>query len=175
MFEKYINNRLLTLYLVPFVLGSLTTLSFQPFNLTIINFIILPAFFYLIVYINKKSKAVYRKRPYKKNFFIFGLLFGFGFYLTGISWITNSLTFDKNFIILIPFALILIPLFLSLFFAFTILFVGPNLKFDFRSIILLSGSLALSDYLRAKLLTGFPWHKLKKNLNLKIIRTFLLG
>ncbi len=158
MFEKYINNRLLTLYLVPFVLGSLTTLSFQPFNLTIINFIILPAFFYLIVYINKKSKAVYRKRPYKKNFFIFGLLFGFGFYLTGISWITNSLTFDKNFIILIPFALILIPLFLSLFLAFTILFVGPNLKFDFRSIILLSGSLALSDYLRAKLLTGFPWN-----------------
>ena len=158
MFEKYLNNRFFTLYLLPIVLGSLTTLSFQPYNLTIINFIILPIFFYLIVYINKKSKAVYRKRPYKKNFFIFGLLFGFGFYLTGISWITNSLTFDENFKILIPFALILIPLFLSLFLAFSILFIGPHLKFDIRSIILLSGSLALSDYLRAKLLTGFPWN-----------------
>ena len=158
MFEKYLNNRFITLYLAPFILGSLATLSFQPFNLTIINFIILPLFFYLIIYIKKKSKAIYRKRSYKKNFFIFGLLFGFGFYLSGISWITNSLTFDANFKILIPFALILIPLFLSLFMALIILFVGPYLKFNFGSIFLLSGSIAISDYLRAKLLTGFPWN-----------------
>ena len=36
---------------------------------------------------------------------------GFGFYLSGLSWITNSLTFDDNFKIFIPFALIFIPLF----------------------------------------------------------------
>ena len=70
------------------------------------------------------------------------MLFGFGFYLSGISWITNSLTFDENFKILIPFALILIPLFLSLFMALTVLFVGPYLKFDFSSLIIFSGSLA---------------------------------
>jgi apolipoprotein N-acyltransferase len=158
MFEKYLNNRFLTLYFIPFIIGSITTLSFQPFNLTIINLIIFPFFFYLIVYINKRSKAVYRKKPYRKNLFIFGLLFGFGFYLSGISWITNSLTFDENFKILIPFGLIIIPLFLSLFMALTILFVGPYLKFDFPSLFLFSGSLALSDYLRAKVLTGFPWN-----------------
>ena len=56
----------------------------------------------------KKSKAIYRKKPYKQNFFIFGLLFGLGFYISGISWITNSLTFDENFKVLIPFALVLI-------------------------------------------------------------------
>ena len=158
MFEKYLNNRLLILYFTPFILGTLATLSFQPYNFTLVNFIILPIFFNLIIYINKKSKSIYRKRPYKRNLFIFGLLFGFGFYLTGISWITNSLTFDENFKILIPFVLILIPLFLSLFMALTILFVGPYLKFDFSSIILLSGSLAFSDFLRAKILTGFPWN-----------------
>ena len=68
----------------------------------LINFIIFPVFFYFIVYINKKSKVTYRKKPYKKNLFIFGLLFGFGFYLSGVSWITKSLTFDQNFKILIP-------------------------------------------------------------------------
>ena len=120
MFEKYFNNRFLTLYIIPFILGSLTTLSFEPFNYTLINFIIFPLFFYLIIYINKKSKNVYRKRPYKINLFIYGLLFGFGFYLSGLSWITNSLTFDENFKNLIPFALILIPLFLGLFLAFTV-------------------------------------------------------
>ena len=148
----------MVLYVSPFLLGSLTTISFQPFNLTIINFIILPLIFFFIVYINKKSKNVYRKKPYKKNFFLFGLLFGFGFYLSGISWITNSLTFDNNFKILIPFALILIPLFLSLFMAFTILIIGPFLKYNFQSLFIFSGSLAFSDYLRSKVFTGFPWN-----------------
>ncbi len=158
MIEKYLINRFLILYLIPFIIGSLTILSFQPFNFIIINFIVFPLFFYLIIFINKRSKTVYRKKPYKKNLFIFGLSFGFGFYLSGISWIANSLTFDENFKILIPFAIILIPLFLSLFMAITILLVGPYLRIDFPSIIIFSGSLAFSDYLRAKILTGFPWN-----------------
>ena len=158
MVEKYLNNRFFILYLIPFFIGSFTILSFEPFNLTIVNLIVFPLIFYLLVYINKKSKSIYRKKPYKKNFFIFGLAFGFGFYISGISWITNSLTFDENFKILIPFALILIPLFLSLFSAFTTLLVGPYLKFDFPSLLIFSVSFSLSDYIRAKILTGFPWN-----------------
>ncbi len=158
MIKSYLNNRFLVLYISPFLLGSLSTISFQPFNFTIVNIIILPLTFFFIVYINKKSKNIYRKRPYKKNFFIFGLLFGFGFYLSGISWITNSLTFDNNFKILIPFALILIPLLLSFFMAFTILLIGPFLKYNLQSFFIFSGSLAFSDYLRSKVLTGFPWN-----------------
>tara|TARA_B100000989_G_scaffold295792_1_gene277553 strand:+ start:691 stop:2259 length:1569 start_codon:yes stop_codon:yes gene_type:complete len=158
MFEKYLNNRFYTIYLIPFILGSLTIISFNPFNLTIINLIIFPLFFYLIFFINKKSKSVYRKKPLKRNLFLFGLLFGFGFYLSGISWITNSLTFDDNFKVLIPFALILIPLFLSLFIAIPVLLIGPYLNFNFPSILIFSGILALSDYLRAHILTGFPWN-----------------
>ena len=119
MVEKYLNNRFLIVYITPFLLGLIATLSFSPFNLTIINFFIFPLIFFLLSHINKKSKSIYRKRPYKKNLFIFGLLFGFGFYLSGISWIVNSLTLDENFKILIPFALIILPLFLSLFLAFT--------------------------------------------------------
>ena len=158
MFEKYLKNRFFTLYLIPFIIGSLTILSFHPFNFTIINLIIFPLFFYLVTYINKKSKSVYRKKPLRRNLFTFGLLFGFGFYLSGISWIVNSLTFDDNFKILIPFALILIPLFLSLFIAIPILFIGPYLNSNFSSVLLFSGILAFSDYLRAQILTGFPWN-----------------
>ena len=158
MIEKYLNNKFIILYLIPFVIGSLTILSFNPFNLTIINLFIFPIFFYLLIYINKKSKAVYRKKPYRKNFFFFGLLFGFGFYFSGISWITNSLTFDENFKVLIPFALVLIPLFLSLFIALPTVLIGPYLKPNLQSIFTLSASLALSDYIRAKIFTGFPWN-----------------
>ena len=100
MIEKYLNNRIYILYVIPFTIGLLTVLSFQPFNLIFINFFILPIVFYVIVHIKKKSKSTYRKKPYKKNLFIFGTTFGFGFYLGGIHWITNSLTFDDNFKIL---------------------------------------------------------------------------
>ena len=158
MVEKYLNNRFLTLYIIPIFFGSLTVFSFEPFNLTIINFLIFPSCFYLLVYINKKSRSVYRKKPYKKNLFIFGLSFGFGFYISGISWITNSLTFDENFKILIPFALILIPLFLSLFLGLTTLIIGPYLKLDFSSVIIFSAGIAFSDYFRAFIFTGFPWN-----------------
>ncbi len=158
MLEKYLRNRFLVLYLTPFISGLLTVFSFQPFNITIINFIILPILFLLIIHINKKSKNIYRKKPYRKNLFIFGTVFGFGFYLSGISWIVNSLTFDDNFKILIPFALILIPLFLSLFIGFTTLLVGPIISNNVSSIFIFSAFMAFADFLRAKLFTGFPWN-----------------
>ena len=158
MIEKYLNNRLLTLFVIPTILGSLTVFSFEPFNFTIINFIVLPIFFYLLIYIKRKSKGIYRKKPYRINLFLFGTCFGFGFYLSGIHWIVNSLTFDENFKILIPFGLILIPLFLSIFFSITTVLAGPFLNLNVASIFLISASLAFSDYIRAKILTGFPWN-----------------
>ena len=158
MIENFLNNRLLTLYLIPFILGCLCVFSFQPYNFSLINFIILPIFFYLLVHIKKKSKSTYRKKPFKKNLFIFGTAFGFGFFLSTIYWIVNSLTFDDNFKILIPFGIILIPLFLSLFFSLLTLCIGPYLNLNVRSIILFSSGLALSDYIRAKVFSGFPWN-----------------
>ena len=158
MIKKLLENRYFILFILPFLIGSLSVLSFQPFNLTIINFLIIPLFFYIIIYISKKSQSVYRKKPFKINLFLFGLSFGFGFYLSGVSWIVNSLTFDDNFKILIPFGLIFIPLFLGLFIAIPILLIGPSLRLNFSSLIVFSATLAFSDYLRAKLFTGFPWN-----------------
>ncbi len=158
MLEKYFNNRIAILYITPFIIGSLAVFSFQPFNFTVINFFILPIFLFFLVLIKKKSKSTYRKKPFKKNLFIYGTFFGFGFYLSGLYWISKSLTFDENFKFLIPFSLILIPLFLSLFFSLVTILVGPFLNFNISSIFFLSGSLAFSDYLRSKILTGFPWN-----------------
>ena len=158
MLNKYLNNRFCILYLIPFILGLSAVFSFQPYNITFINFIILPIFFYLTVYINKKSKSTFRKKPYKKNLFIFGSLFGFGFYLSGVSWIANSLTFEESFKFLIPAAIILIPLFLCFFTGFMILLVGPYLSYNIGSLLIFSGGFALTDFLRAKLFTGFPWN-----------------
>ena len=75
MLEKVLNNRIIILYLLPFFLGAASVFSFQPFNLSIINFIILPIFFLLLVYVKKRSKSTYRKKPYRKNLFLLGFIF----------------------------------------------------------------------------------------------------
>ena len=88
MFNKILNSPNYIIYIIPFILGTLTTFSFQPFNFTIINFIVLPLLFLTLVYVNKRTKSYYRKKPHNKNFFLIGLVFGFSFYLSGIYWIS---------------------------------------------------------------------------------------
>ena len=80
MISKILNSRFLILYAIPFLLGSSTVFSFEPFNFTLINFFYFTIFFYLIVYIKKNLKAYIEKDRIKKNLFIFGTLFGFGFF-----------------------------------------------------------------------------------------------
>ena len=92
-----------------FFLGAVSSLSLPPLNFFLLNFISFSAFFaFLFKRLNSK--------PGKKFFFFYGWLFGLGYFLTNLYWITISLTFDQNFTFLIPIALVLIPSFLSLFY-----------------------------------------------------------
>ena len=158
MILEWLNSRFFLIFLFPFILGTLTVFSFQPFNLNYINFAIIPILFLLTTYTQKKSKNTFRKKPYLLNLFLIGYLFGVGFFLTGTYWISNSLTFDESFQFLIPISIIGLPLFLGLFFGVANLIVGPFLRNNFTSILLFSSSLAFMDYLRAKIFTGFPWN-----------------
>ena len=90
-----------------FVLGCLTSISLPPFNLFIINFFTFSIFFSFLFkkLDNQKNKITY---------FLYGWLFGFGYFLSNLYWITISLTFDANFSFLIPLALIFIHGFLHL-------------------------------------------------------------
>jgi len=158
MILSFVNSRFVLIFFLPFILGTLTVFSFQPFNLNYINFIIIPILFLLTTYVQKKSRNTFRKKPYLLNLFFIGYLFGIGFFLTGTHWISNALTFDENFKFLIPISIIGLPLFLGIFFGIGNLLVGPFLKNNFISILLFSSSLAFMDYIRSKILTGFPWN-----------------
>ena len=133
---NFFNKRFFIIFLFPLFLGGLTVLSFPPFNFFFINFLSLTLLFFSILYVKKKSKSVYRKKPFLKNLFILGTSYGFGYFFFGIYWIAYSLTFDSSFKFLIPFSLFLIPLFLSLFFSLPILIVGNYCEKNFSSILL---------------------------------------
>ncbi len=158
MLNQILNNRTILVFITPFFLGLLSVLSFQPFNITLINFLIIPIFFLILSNINKRSKNKYRKKPYLKNLFFAGYFFGIGFFLSGTYWISYSLTFDENLKILIPFSIILIPLSLGLFFGFASLISGPFIKNNYSSFFLFCLVFSLIDYLRGNILSGFPWN-----------------
>ncbi len=158
MINLILSSRILLVFIIPLFLGCLSVFSFQPYNFTIINFLIFPCLFLILCNINKRSKNKYRKKPHLINLFYVGYCFGIGFFLTGTYWISNSLQFDETFKNLIPFTIILIPLALGLFYGIGSLICGKYLEFDFKSVLLFSATISAVDYLRAKILTGFPWN-----------------
>ncbi len=135
-----------------FSLGAISSLSLPPFNFFFINFFTLSILF---IFLFKKLK----NRSSKKFFFYYGWIFGFGYFLSGLYWITISLTFDKNFTFLIPLAIILIPAFLSLFYAcVTLIFYLFNLKNLLSAFFLFSLLFGITEFIRGNIFTGFPWN-----------------
>jgi apolipoprotein N-acyltransferase len=118
--KQITKNNLVIFGLLPFILGLLTSLSLPPYNLILINFITFPSLLFIVFELkNSKKKA--------KVFFKVGWLFGFGYFLSNLYWITYSLTHDDIFKIFIPFALISIPAFLAIFYGLSTLLL---FKFD---------------------------------------------
>mgnify|MGYP007000378676 CR=1 len=61
------------------LLGAITSLSLPPFNYLIINFFTFSSFF--IILFRKLSQ-----HSDKRFFFIYGWLFGFGYFLSNLYW-----------------------------------------------------------------------------------------
>ncbi len=145
------NKYLLNCFLL-FSLGSLTSLSLPPYNYFFINFFTL-SFFFLILFKDLKNSSN------KKKFFFYGWIFGYGYFFFSLYWISISLTFDENFNILIPFSVILIPAFLSLFYGgATIIFFYFKLKNIISAFFLFALLFGITEFFRGHILTGFPWN-----------------
>ena len=136
-------------YLICLFLGILTSFSLPPYNLIFINFLTLPTLLYILInYANKKIIS-----------FFLGSIFGFGYFISNLYWIVHSLTFDAIFKFIIPFALILIPAFLGIFYGLvTFICNFFNLKNKISSILIFSLLFGGIEYLRSIIFGGFPWN-----------------
>ena len=134
------------------ILGAASSLSLPPYNYLIINFFTFSAFF---IFLFKKSKITQSKR----YFFFYGWLFGFGYFLSSLYWISIALTFDQNFKFLIPITIILIPSFLGIFYGLvTFCFIISKSKKIVSSFLVFSLFFGVLEFIRGSILTGFPWN-----------------
>jgi apolipoprotein N-acyltransferase len=130
----------------------LTSLSLPPFNFLIINFLTFTLFFSFLI---KKSN----NNINIKYYFFYGWLFGFGYFITNLYWISISLTFDQNFKFLIPITIFLIPTFLAIFYGFiSLIFIILKPKRLVSSFLVFTLIFGVIEFIRGSILTGFPWN-----------------
>ncbi len=137
-------------YLAPFICGLISTLSLPPYSFFYLNFISFP--FLLLFYLNLQIKKSFSS-------FLYGWIFGFAYFFSNIYWIAISLTIEEIFKPLIPFAIVIIPLFLGIFYGISFLiffYFKPRKKIE--SIFLFALIFSFIEYLRGHVFGGFPWN-----------------
>ena len=144
-----LQNKIL-IYAISFFIGLVTSYSLPPFSFVFINFITFPILLLLLVFNYQKGRWAS---------FNIGWMFGFGYFISNLYWITNALTFEEIFKPLIPISFILIPLFLGIFYGFVTLICSFfNLKKNISSILIFSFFFSLIEFIRGFIFGGFPWN-----------------
>ncbi|MCB1531361.1 MAG: apolipoprotein N-acyltransferase [Alphaproteobacteria bacterium] len=136
-------------FILCFVAGSLSALAMAPYNAWYILFVTLGIFYACLARANAGKQA-------------FGLswLFGFGYFLFGLSWIGNALLVEGNpYKWAYPLAVAGLPFALAFFYGFA----GWLTRrfFDLKTVggyFAFAAVFALTDWVRGHIFTGFPWN-----------------
>jgi len=144
--------------LLAFAAGVAAALALPPFDFFAACFVAFPILVWLL------DGAVGERRGLFARFrpaFSVGWWFGFGYFLFGLWWIGKALLVDaENFAWAFPFAAVGLPAFLALFYGIAAALARVLWSDGILRIFALAFSFALMEWLRANILTGFPWNSI---------------
>lgn len=87
--------------------------------------------------------------------------FAFGYFLAGLFWIGEAFLVEaETFAVLLPFAVMLMPAGLALFWAAAAALAQPFWREGWTRVLALALALAAMEYARGHVLSGFPWNVL---------------
>jgi apolipoprotein N-acyltransferase len=133
--------------------GAVSALAMPPYDLWPVLFLTFPI---LVLLIDGTAGG----RDGVKAAAIIGFSFGFGYFLAGLWWIGAAFFVPgDNYQWMMPFAVIGLPLFLALFPAFGCALARLMWSNGPARFFALAFGLGLSEWLRGRVLTGFPWNE----------------
>jgi len=134
--------------IISIILGVIFTYCFAPHHQIWLGFISISG---LLICLDRAKTT--------KKAALYGFLFGFGHHVTALYWISYSLLVDADkFAWLIPFAVSLIPAYLSLYIA-AICWLTKKLKYKgVAKIMFFCGAWVMAEIIRGHAFTGFPWN-----------------
>ncbi|MEF2550685.1 apolipoprotein N-acyltransferase [Aurantimonas sp. A2-1-M11] len=139
--------------------GAVCTLALPPYNFPAVGFIGFPLFVWLLdgAAQDPGRSLLGRMAPA----FATGWLFGFGYFVAGLWWLGAAMMVDAaSFAIFIPLAVLGLPAILAVYFGLAAALARFVWTDSAYRIFALAGSLALFEYLREILFTGFPWNEI---------------
>ncbi len=136
-------------YVLCAILGVVLTFTQAPYEYWFLIFPVFSGLYYL-----------YCQFETKKSVFFGVFLFAFAYFVSGLHWIGNALLVEGNeFKYIWPLAVIALPCLLSLFTASSLLFAHIlTAKKTVLGFLAFCTFLALSEFVRGHIFTGFPWN-----------------
>ena len=139
--------------LIAFVAGALSALAMAPFSFWPILFVTFPTLVWLI------DGAGVGHWGGVAAAAVMGWCFGFGYFVAGLYWIGFAFLVDApTFGWLLPFAVIGLPAFLSLYTALGVALARGLWTRGMLRILALGVTLTAAEWLRGHLVSGFPWN-----------------
>ncbi|KUO56969.1 MAG: apolipoprotein N-acyltransferase [Alphaproteobacteria bacterium BRH_c36] len=132
--------------------GSLSVLAMAPFFLWPVLFLTLPVLVWLI---DAPAPGQSPLRAATHD----GWWYGFGYFFFGLFWIGEAFLVEADiFAWMIPFAITLMPAGLAVFTAAACAAAKLAWRPGLSRILVLAVTMALAEYLRGHVFTGFPWN-----------------
>ncbi|RST87560.1 apolipoprotein N-acyltransferase [Aquibium carbonis] len=143
--------------LVAFLAGALAVLSQAPYDFFPVCFVSFPVLVWLLDGATGERGDGWVRRL--STVFGIGWWFGFGYFVFGLWWIGKALLVDAEaFAWALPLAILGLPAGLAVFYGFACVVARLCWPDGLGRIAALAFGFGLAEWLRATVLTGFPWN-----------------